>query len=136
LTESHPSSSLGKNVGKPNVFPKTARIVHRNDFRAIFDTKRSIRIRGAVIVWRLSTSDRSRLGLSVGRRVGGAVHRNRIKRIWREVFRCHRDLLPCPIDLVFIPNDPILCADYRMSCEAFAEFVRRLEKAVTRGLTS
>lgn len=131
-----PPKSPRRPEQKPNAFPKAARIVHRSDFRAIFDDKRSIRIRGAVIVWRLSTSDRSRLGLSVGRRVGGAVHRNRIKRVWREVFRRHRDILPCPIDLVFIPNDPHLCADYRMSCEAFAEFARRLEKAVMRGPTS
>lgn len=135
MTESPSNSPRGRKEAQ-NAFPKAARIVHRSDFRAIFDEKRSIRIRGAVVVWRRSTSNRSRLGLSVGRRVGGAVHRNRIKRIWREVFRRHRDLLPCPIDLVFIPNDPVLCADYAMSCAAFAEFARRLEKVVPRGPTS
>ncbi len=40
--------------------------------------------------------DEHRLGLSVGRRVGSAVLRNRIKRSLRESFRHARDQLPRP----------------------------------------
>ena len=36
-----------------------------------------------------------RLGIAVSRKVdGNAVGRNRIKRVWRETFRQHRDQLP------------------------------------------
>lgn len=35
-----------------------------------------------------------RLGITVSRRVGGAVVRNRVKRLVREVFRRHRDGIP------------------------------------------
>lgn len=44
----------------------------------------------------------SRLGLVVGRRIGGAVQRNRVKRLCRECFRTHPDLLPEGIDLIVI----------------------------------
>jgi ribonuclease P protein component len=44
-----------------------------------------------------------RLGLAVGRRVGGAVVRNRLKRRLREIFRRHRDVFPAPLDVVVIP---------------------------------
>ena len=40
-----------------------------------------------------------RFGVSVGRRVGGAVERNRIRRIVRESFRLHQHEIPA-LDLV------------------------------------
>ena len=45
-----------------------------------------------------------RLGLSVSRKVGGAVVRNRWKRMIREAFRLSRPQLPDGIDLVVIPR--------------------------------
>lgn len=44
----------------------------------------------------------TRLGLAVGRRVGGAVERNRVKRRVREWFRRSRCTLPAGVDLVII----------------------------------
>src|SRR5579884_677710 len=43
-----------------------------------------------------------RLGLVVSRKVGGAVRRNRVKRLCRECFRTWPDLLPPGVDLVVI----------------------------------
>ena len=45
-----------------------------------------------------------RLGLSVSRKVGNAVFRNRWKRLLREAFRLSRDKLPDGLDLVVIPR--------------------------------
>ncbi len=44
----------------------------------------------------------SRLGLTVSRRVGGAVVRNRVKRRIREWFRAQHEQLTAPLDLVVI----------------------------------
>lgn len=41
-----------------------------------------------------------RLGITVTRKVGGAVRRNRIKRVLREIFRRNRERLAPPIDVV------------------------------------
>lgn len=46
----------------------------------------------------------SRLGVSVSRRLGGAVVRNRWKRLIREAFRLSRQRLPEGIDLVVVPG--------------------------------
>ena len=45
-----------------------------------------------------------RLGLSVSRKVGKAVARNRWKRLVREAFRLSREQLPVGIDLVVVPR--------------------------------
>ena len=43
-----------------------------------------------------------RLGLSVGRKVGGAVERNRVKRLLRDAFWQSEDSLPAGYDFVVV----------------------------------
>ena len=46
--------------------------------------------------------DGPRLGLSVSRRVGGAVERNRVKRVLREAFWAESERLPATSDYVVV----------------------------------
>lgn len=49
----------------------------------------------------------TRIGLSVGRKYGNAVQRNRFKRLAREAFRLTRTQLPKGFDVVVIPRKPV-----------------------------
>ena len=48
-----------------------------------------------------------RLGLSVGRRVGGAVERNRVKRVLREAFWAESERLPDTSDYVVVARPDV-----------------------------
>jgi ribonuclease P protein component len=48
-----------------------------------------------------------RLGVTASRKIGGAVQRNRAKRLVKEAFRARRELFPADIDLVVIVRTAI-----------------------------
>ncbi|MGO9108305.1 MAG: ribonuclease P protein component [Thermoguttaceae bacterium] len=65
-----------------------------------------------------------RLGLSVSRKVGGAVVRNRWKRCIREAFRLSREHLPVGVDLIVIPR-PDAVPETRELQESLVRLARR-----------
>ena len=46
----------------------------------------------------------NRIGITVTKKIGTAVMRNRVKRVLRECFRLHQALLPPALDLVIVPK--------------------------------
>lgn len=68
----------------------------------------------------------SRVGLTVGKVVGKAHERNRIKRRMRDVLRRHVELLPPACDIIFHPRRGVLTMEFP---KLEAEIVRILEQA-------
>ncbi len=81
-------------------FPWRQRIVKSSDFRSLYNTGRRHDAGKFVLFGRPNTLGYHRLGLTVSRKVGGAVVRNRVKRLFREIFRRSSAELPCHFDLV------------------------------------
>jgi ribonuclease P protein component len=73
-----------------------ARLSRSAEFERVYRQGRSTANRHLVLyAFPNATAERPRLGLSVSRKVGGAVERNRVKRVLREAFaRTEPDLSP------------------------------------------
>jgi len=69
----------------------------------------------------------TRLGITVTRKVGDAVTRNRIKRLVREVFRQHRGRLPSGLDVVWVAKQQAAGASFADVLADFEAIVRRFE---------
>jgi ribonuclease P protein component len=67
-----------------------------------------------------------RVGLTVGKVIGKAHERNRIKRRMREALRRHVDLLPAHSDLILHPRRAVLAIEFT---KLEAEIVRILTQA-------
>lgn len=93
----------------PGKFPRRLRLRKRREFLLVQD-RPALRFRAGSFLLLARPTDPgapSRFGVVASRRLGGAVARNRAKRLLREAFRLQRHRLPPGLDLVAIANPAI-----------------------------
>ncbi|WP_414045388.1 ribonuclease P protein component [Macrococcus equi] len=85
---------------------KAYRIKKNDDFQKVYKQGKSVANR-QFIVYRLSNNENEhfRLGISVSKKIGNAVTRNRIKRAIRESFTRHKDDI-IKDDFIIIARNP------------------------------
>ena len=104
-----------------------ARLRKHADFQRVYAEGR--KRRSASMSWFLAAQTEAagpRVGLTVGKVLGKAHERNRIKRRLREVLRRHVDLLPAGCDLILHPHRSVLTLEFT---KLDAEIVRILQLA-------
>jgi ribonuclease P protein component len=112
-------------------FPRSHRLSGRRTFAAVFGARLREHVGPLTIFARANDLPHSRLGLSVPRRVGGAVTRSGIKRRLREAFRLRQHELPGGYDWVVTvrPHETLTCEAYQ---DLLAAAVGRLDRKVRR----
>ena len=81
--------------------PKERLLRKSQEFSSVYRSGSRLRGKGFSLVFLANNQSYSRLGISINRRIRGAVYRNRIKRIIRENFRLHHEIFPNSCDIVF-----------------------------------
>ena len=105
-------------------FPKSARVRRRAEFLTLQREGRRRHTPHLVIIRREGSGIRSRLGVTVSKRIGNAVVRNRVKRLLREVFRHRQAGIAPPVDVVVIAKPGAETLTY---AQAATEFAKALE---------
>jgi len=95
------------------------RIKNSRDFARIYE-RRLRAADGHLLIFAAQNSlGHARFGVSVSKKLGGAVRRTALKRLLREAFRLSQHELPSDLDLILIPQrstaETASLADYRQS---------------------
>jgi ribonuclease P protein component len=94
-----------------NSYPPTLRLRKRSEFLGLKDSALKFASRGILVVWQANNLTYARLGVTVSKKVGCAVIRNKVKRFVREIFRNNRCLLPA-VDLNVIARSDAAAMDF------------------------
>ncbi|MBI2844146.1 MAG: ribonuclease P protein component [Armatimonadetes bacterium] len=108
------------------MLPARARLTASTGFRTVYSRGRSY-VSDLIVVYVLPRpgGSRFRFGFTAGKKIGGAVQRNRAKRLMREAARALIPRIAGSFDIVVV-------ARHKINTAAFAEVKSMLEKLLTR----
>jgi ribonuclease P protein component len=121
VTASVPEAS-NQGIERPTAksFPRSARLLRHADFERVYKQGKR-HFSASMTVFYLSRQESKanieivpglRVGFTVGRALGGAVQRNRMKRRLREAVRLTRPVPGPPADVVINPKKALLSTDF------------------------
>ncbi len=116
-------------------FPHSARLLKHSDFERVYKQgRRHFSSHMTVFYLRqaenASPEKSSRIGFTVGRVLGGAVERNRIKRRLREAVRLRRSALTSvgAVDVVINPKKSVLTLEFSVVLEEVGRALEAIRK--------
>jgi ribonuclease P protein component len=110
---------------KAQSFRRAEKVTNKSNYRIIYEqgVRRSSRF-FTIIICGNSHAVR-RMGMTVTKKTGNAVFRNRTKRLIREFFRRNKDLFPAGHDVVVMARKNIPPLTYQETCRELTELFNR-----------
>jgi ribonuclease P protein component len=111
-------------------FSRSSRLLRHADFERVYKQgQRHFAAHMTVFYLRRAQGDAARVGFTVGRVLGGAVDRNRMKRRLREAVRRQ---LPSgvPVDVVINPKKSLLTADFTELLDEVSRAFAVIQKSI------
>lgn len=110
---------------KEHVYRKPERITRTNRFKVIYQQGVWRSSRYFTTITCVNDQGVQRLGITVTKKTGNAVYRNRIKRLIREFFRLNKGLFPDQHDVVIMAKRSIPPLTYQDVCDELTELFTR-----------
>ena len=113
---------------------KRFRLKKKLDYQAVYGHKNSVAA-STVVLYIINNNDEGllRVGFSVSKKVGGAVARNRCKRLLREAVRIHLPEIMPGNDYVLVARAPLAKADFHRVEKDVLYVLKRKNSIKTRG---
>jgi len=94
-------------------FGKHERVRKRKEFQAAYEKGARFSSDNFIVFVHNNQSGTKRLGVTVTKKVGNSVKRNRAKRLLREFFRLNKDKIPESRDVIIIAKKDISSLKYQ-----------------------
>ena len=106
-------------------FPKKVRLLKRAQFLALSKQGEKVHTDSFLAIVLKGTAQNNRIGITISKKVGNAVERNRIKRITREYFRHNKENISGPKDINIIAKKGLTTLSNR-------QIIEKLDKLFTK----
>lgn len=106
-------------------FRKENRIKSKNAFQIVYKTGRSV-VDSMSVMYVLPNEEKNiKIGFAVGKKMGSAVTRNRVKRLMREVFRHKKAELKDSVQIIWVARKKLVEADIYTYDRIFMRLAKR-----------
>lgn len=106
-------------------FQKENRIKSKNAFQIVYKTGRSV-VDSMSVMYVLPNEEKNiKIGFAVGKKMGSAVTRNRVKRLMREVFRHRKAQLKDSVQIIWVARKKLVEADIYTYDRIFMRLAKR-----------
>jgi ribonuclease P protein component len=102
-------------------------IKKNREFRQVFARGRYSSDRLLVVYRAANGSGRRRFGVTVSRKLGGAVVRNRVRRRLKEICRLNQEVFPSGYDYVIVARPPAAECDHQVLAGSLLKLVGSLK---------
>ncbi|MGC9942344.1 MAG: ribonuclease P protein component [Verrucomicrobiota bacterium] len=105
---------------------RLSRLAQNRDFARVRQNGQRLVLGCLIANWsRLPEGTQPKLGVVTSKKIGGAVQRNRARRLLRESFRLHQHELAQPVELVLVARNSIAGKDFEDVEKDFLAALRR-----------
>ena len=104
-------------------FPKEERLLNRKDFVNLNRLGKRYHTGHFTVIFKKNRLGITRLGITISKKTGNAVERNKIKRLVREFYRLHKDIFPQRTDVVVMAKKGACDLDYWKIKEELGEII-------------
>jgi len=114
------------------------RLRKHSDYQRVYTTSRKQFAKQMTFFYSLRPAERRsdspgpRIGLTVGKVMGKAVDRNRIKRRMRECIRLNVGLIQAPVDVILHPRQDVMDLEFARLDGAVAQVFRTIQAAIDK----